>query len=77
MKTKIFSLVLALVLIASCVLVLASCKKPGGGKDNGKDPVLDLDENVTGGLGSGDVTMVTDPNSPEAGADTEGNYVHG
>lgn len=79
MKKKIIALVTALVLIASCVFVLSSCRrpKPDDGSTDGNDPVLDLDEGVTDGAGSGDVTMITDPNNPEAGADVEDKYVHG
>lgn len=71
MKTRILALTLVLALMLSCVFALSSCKK------NKKDPTLNLDENISENEGSGDVTVITDPNNPEAGADVEDKYVHG
>lgn len=74
MKKKFLSLILVLAMLLSCVFALTSC--PGDEPDVPPvvNPELDLDENVPGGAGSQGIGVVTDPNSPEAGAGADENY---
>ena len=84
MKKKILSLLLVIALVLSCVFVLASCGgddsepddvTPGG--DNVDNSDVKVDEGVGNANGEGGAYVVTDPQSPDAGADTEDGYIHG
>lgn len=83
MKKKILSLLLVIALVLSCVFVLASC----GGDETEPDPTPDgnnvdnsdvkVDEGIGNANGEGGAYVVTDPQNPEAGAETENGYIHG
>ena len=75
MKKKLLALVLVMAMLLSCMLMLTSCPDSTDGPST-KDPELNLNENINKGDGASDVTIVTDPTDPDAGADAEDSYVH-
>ena len=72
MKKRIFALLLVLVMLLSCTLMLTSC--PDDEPDPGEGE-LNLDEGLNEGAGSTDISVITDPNSPEAGKGTADKYI--
>ena len=76
MKKKLLALVLVMAMLLSCMLMLTSCPDTPD-VPPAEDPSLNLDETVGKGDGSTDITIVTDPTDPDAGAEAEDNYVHG
>ena len=80
---KILALVLALVMMATMALAFTSC----GGDETEPDPTPDgnnvdnsdvkVDEGIGNANGEGGAYVVTDPQNPEAGAETEDGYIHG
>ena len=79
MKKKLLALALVMAMLLSCMLMLTSCPDSGDdGPNNGGSQVdgeLNLDEGVNGSQGSSDLTIITDPNNPEAGKGSDGNYI--
>ena len=80
MKKKLLALALVMAMLLSCMLMLTSCPDSGDGPngDNGgnqNNGELNLDEGISGSQGSSDLTIITDPNNPEAGKGADGNYI--
>lgn len=78
MKKNFFALVLVLAMLLSCMLMLTSCPEETPNVDDtptNYEP--NVDESLNNGTGSSSVYPVTDPTDPEAGAGTEGDYIHG
>ena len=84
MRKRILALLLALVMLMSCAVVLISCsdedEPPVNNDPNGDnttpDPEVDLNEGLPGANGASNIGVITDPNAPGAGADSEDSYIN-
>ena len=73
MKKKLLALMLVMAMLLSCMLMLTSCPDSGDGPQG--DGELNLDEGISGSQGSSDLTIITDPNDPEAGKGEDNKYI--